>query len=385
MSVYSVPEGFTLDENSGRYYKTDIVNDPGSGASVQWVTWFDTNTGKYEQYSYPMAPIEQYPTGQQQAIQRNKKIAIGVIAAVVVLTLVLALVFIFKDNENGDAIFKQSDISILTEETVPSDEIDIETSESDDIETSSPEILIEDDGEDEDKRAEAINKLANIPYFGDISKLNMTADQAKAYAQAVRNAENPKADGDNYDLIVPMLIDVSNDGVPLLLIIPTKKDNSPGTPPIYSYYLLGFYNGRLQEICRTRNIAIVTLNGENILCAYDFGGEVGWDFGGFSFYIVSNGTAELIAQIDFESFYGIEDDPIPSVFYVNGESVSENVYNDVVRSLEFVYIDGLHFIRQHVPFNYINENDVTYKYLDNPFRRNDVEQMLFDYANALRR
>ena len=55
MQNYMIPEGFYLDQGSGLYYKVDEVTDE-LGNKVQWVTWFNDETGEYTQYSYPVEP-----------------------------------------------------------------------------------------------------------------------------------------------------------------------------------------------------------------------------------------------------------------------------------------------------------------------------------------
>jgi hypothetical protein len=48
-TAHHPPEGFTFDQNSGYYYiYTNSVNSQ-TGASEQWITWFDPNTGGYMQ------------------------------------------------------------------------------------------------------------------------------------------------------------------------------------------------------------------------------------------------------------------------------------------------------------------------------------------------
>jgi hypothetical protein len=48
--TYTPPEGFTLDPQSGKYYRYEAIVD-----GQQWVTWFDASSGQYEQVSYPAA------------------------------------------------------------------------------------------------------------------------------------------------------------------------------------------------------------------------------------------------------------------------------------------------------------------------------------------
>ncbi|MBE7022186.1 MAG: S-layer homology domain-containing protein [Ruminococcaceae bacterium] len=65
--------------------------------------------------------------------------------------------------------------------------------------------------------AEPVEKiLEKMVYFGDRSKCMMTAEMARAYADAIRSIENPKA----------ILVDNANDGMPLLLA--GKSDWSSG-------------------------------------------------------------------------------------------------------------------------------------------------------------
>ena len=52
MQNYLPPEGYLFDRNSGLYYQTQVVQQD-NGSYVQWVTWFNAETGTYSQYSYP--------------------------------------------------------------------------------------------------------------------------------------------------------------------------------------------------------------------------------------------------------------------------------------------------------------------------------------------
>lgn len=54
VTKYMPPEGFEIDPESLLFYRSDRGNDPDTGAPVQWVTWFDPNTGEYRQVSYPV-------------------------------------------------------------------------------------------------------------------------------------------------------------------------------------------------------------------------------------------------------------------------------------------------------------------------------------------
>ncbi len=52
MQRYYAPEGFVYDDNTGLYYKSDIVTEE-NGQQTLWITWFDAQSGEYSQYSYP--------------------------------------------------------------------------------------------------------------------------------------------------------------------------------------------------------------------------------------------------------------------------------------------------------------------------------------------
>lgn len=66
MEKYYPPEGFIRDKNSNLYYQKLIGTDE-NGVSVQYVTWFDAETGEYSQHQYPNEPISAEPNISQEA------------------------------------------------------------------------------------------------------------------------------------------------------------------------------------------------------------------------------------------------------------------------------------------------------------------------------
>ena len=72
---YAPPEGFLLDPSSGLYYNTAMGTDPETGAPVQWVTWFDANSGEYTQVSYPMEQTAPEPqrTSLEKPLQEERQ------------------------------------------------------------------------------------------------------------------------------------------------------------------------------------------------------------------------------------------------------------------------------------------------------------------------
>ena len=159
MSKYSPPEGFTLDPNSGRYYKTDIVCDTNTGASVQWVTWFDAYSGEYEQVSYPIQ--QQHKTSEQpikttpQQLPENKKIIIGILGVAAILILIFILVYAAWDLGDEDALpdtVNKSESARETEQVIKTDEPDL----------SSHEISADTDEDDNDSMPPNLYPLAGI-------------------------------------------------------------------------------------------------------------------------------------------------------------------------------------------------------------------------------
>ena len=381
MSTYTPPEGFILDPNSELYYMRTQGVDPQTGAHGEYITWFYPDSGQYQQQFYPSAPTPpptiNNPVGATtpgHPADKSKKPLIACLAAILVLAVVIGL-FIIRPRESSDS---ESDSNIPIESEL--------TSQPDEQDTLHVETSGEDTGDD--AFVMAVQQLGEIPYFGDRSILNLTAEQAQEYAQVVENAECTFG-FENYDRIIPMLIDVSNDGVPLLLIIPYGEELQNAWP-VFSFYLLGFNNGKVQEICRTGSIAIVTVDNENLLCAYIDSWDAYHDFGQFSLYRINNGTAELISELNFDKFYPIidEDTDIGDEtlsFKINGENVSEDVFEQVVGGFRSIISEGSHLVRMrtHYGHNLFEENDLIYEYLRSPFSRDQVKQAFINYANVM--
>ncbi|MCR4656518.1 MAG: hypothetical protein K5770_09860 [Lachnospiraceae bacterium] len=53
MAVYRAPEGYQYDDNTGLYY-TQVMAADASGSSFRVVTWFNPDTGEYDQQIYPL-------------------------------------------------------------------------------------------------------------------------------------------------------------------------------------------------------------------------------------------------------------------------------------------------------------------------------------------
>jgi len=393
MSTFTPPEGFTFDSNSGLYYMRTQGIDPQTGATGEFITWFYPETNQYQQQFYPSAsappPTTHNPVGvttpvypQQsqthQTVQNpeKKKLNNGAIVAIVIFIILVLGVGLF-----------------IMEPWASNDDPDIPQTYIAEIETP-VELSTPDEPPDEDTRDDAfamtIQQLSEIPYFGDRSILNLTSEQAIEYAKAVEIAECTR-DLENYDTIIPVLIDVSNDGIPLLLIVPIREECEK-TSPVGSFYLLGFNAGNIQEIYRERNIAVVTIDNENLLCAYYDSWDAYHDFGQFSLYRISNGTSEFISEVKFDKYYPFieedddDTDEKTNRYLIDGEQVSEDVFEQIVGGFRTILSEGTHLVRVrgHYGHNHFEENDLIYEYLDSPFSREQVVQAFIDYANVKR-
>ena len=85
-AVYAPPEGFALDSQSLLYYRSETVYDPQTGAAVQWVTWFDSKTGEYQQTSYPQteqqsAGLEPEPQNAEESETEQTKAGVAAVPA----------------------------------------------------------------------------------------------------------------------------------------------------------------------------------------------------------------------------------------------------------------------------------------------------------------
>jgi|GEM_PF-3315036 len=147
--------------------------------------------------------------------------------------------------------------------------------------------------------------IYHIPFWSNGAPLYLSAERASAFAEIVRSVEDRMRDfTTNYTMLYPVLIDVSGDGVPLLLLV-TYRDGiqrqgsfsvfSSNTE--YSNLLFGFADGEVQQLTWNTAISITEVEGEQLL-------TVGWvsDFGGYyDFYRIQSGAATFVMRKTFVS------------------------------------------------------------------------------------
>ena len=222
----------------------------------------------------------------------------------------------------------------------------------------------------------ALAAIADIPYFGDRSKCRMTADMARIYAEKVREASG--AASDNYGRIIPALVDAAGDGIPLLLLIPTRGDNNM---PIFSYRFFGFSNGSINEYTALGNISITITDEEPMVCTYRDFSDAGGEYVELAFYHAANGALVPIEdwQITYWSDVDLEGGNLSS-YYINGVEVNKDLYNQAANILRLVNEESTFLVRAHHSSFFLIEGDPLYEYLNKPIPRSDVVRMLLDYA-----
>ena len=70
MGKYREPEGYILDERTGLYY-SQIIGVDETGSQMQIVTWFNTESGEYSQYTYPIENADIMAHSSMQQVSQN--------------------------------------------------------------------------------------------------------------------------------------------------------------------------------------------------------------------------------------------------------------------------------------------------------------------------
>ena len=237
--------------------------------------------------------------------------------------------------------------------------------------------------------------LSQIPYYGDINKCRMSAKQALTYADLIQTADLKSVYGcgavDEYkgDGFYPVLLDVSNDGIPLLLLVVGNPPNESGILGSCSrYFLYGYKNGTIQEIKIRGNLGLSSINEERLL-VFEYEDTVEWASYGIEYHRIQNGTPELILEANayywIQSWgqYNIERNGKEYVmnrdyYFINNEEVGEEEFemkisNNKEKIERLLWEDGAD-LSVTEPFR---------KYLPKTNTRTQAAQVFQAYANSL--
>ena len=210
--------------------------------------------------------------------------------------------------------------------------------------------------------------ISYIPFFSDSAKFLLSTRQALVYVEAIRSAEVKHEYWGwghlTFDKIYPVFLDISGDGVPLLLIV--EKDDMYSWD-IHWNLLFGFKDGELQQITKLpTGIGIATLNDERLLalvCWSDFGGWI-------CLYRVQHGAAVHISSTHFKI------DRHNNAFYIDDVEAGENEFWEAMEELSIK-----HLMATTHPGT-VNSLLLFEKYLYQSFSREQVMQMFKNYANG---
>lgn len=164
--------------------------------------------------------------------------------------------------------------------------------------------------------------LKSLPYIGDISKCQMSAQQATAYIDVLHKVEQSFSSG--YEKNFAVLIDVSGDGVPLLLVwggnLPYEEC---GVEPQY----WGYQNGTAVKLpMGNLDTGIATWDGEVYFCNYNEIFSLDSDEL-HDFYRVKNGKLSKAHTMKWDNSTG------DSLFTIDGKSVNQEQYEATLQAM----------------------------------------------------
>lgn len=212
--------------------------------------------------------------------------------------------------------------------------------------------------------------IASIPFFGNPDTFNLPAAHALAYAEAIQNAGfGIDSLHFRFDTFYPVLIDISGDGVPLLLLV-EKADHTAqwGDLPLHPNLLFGFADGELQRITQFMAVGTTQKGDETLLtigAISDFGGS-------YNFYRVHYGAAIFDSTMLFVADWhgGVPHGEIN----INGEILSPEDYWAILETIPEVSL-----IEQWHPGNVVVSSALE-PYLMAAFTRGQAVQMFLDHA-----
>ena len=209
--------------------------------------------------------------------------------------------------------------------------------------------------------------ISYIPYFGNRDDFIMSAELAQAYVEAIRSAkivsEYWSWGNFAFDTLYPVLIDISGDGVPLLLL--AERDYEIGLGNSHWGILFGFLRGEFQRITEYPvGIGIATIGNERLLAL-----EAWSDFGGWiSLYRVHSGETRAVSTTYFfNDFHN-------NAFYIDDIQVSKSEFWRTIEEMSIEYL-----LRMDHPGT-IHPLPIFEEYLSQSFSREQAIQIFSGYV-----
>jgi len=218
-----------------------------------------------------------------------------------------------------------------------------------------------------------VTEISTIPFIGNRENFRLPAEHAQAYAHAISSA-GLEVDGlhFSFDTLYPILIDVSGDGVPLLLLIGQADETGQwGDLPLHPNLLFGFADN-LQLITQFMAVGITEFDGENLLT---IGGVS--DFGGsYHFYRVDGGAAEFVSTMIFVADW--HGGTPPGEISIDGVELSPEDYFAALEAIPTVSL-----IEKWHPGNVV-ATSLLQAHMPQPFTREQAAQIFTDHAAFVR-
>ena len=211
--------------------------------------------------------------------------------------------------------------------------------------------------------------ISTIPYYGEREKFRLPAEIALAYADAIQEAyvSVPAYGSYDFDDIWPRLVDVSDDGIPLLLLIDKKNQDESreggNASKRHTNLLFGYMDGKLQQIVEGPTSVGVLLDDEKFLVLMDESiSNV------YVMYRVNNGAAEVVSKTEFRE-QGFDE----RIFLIDEVEVSKNEYQAALSKFR---IERL-FVADRYGYSYDYTTD------GQSYSRDQLVQIFQDYAESL--
>ena len=216
-----------------------------------------------------------------------------------------------------------------------------------------------------------ITDISKIPYYGNSENIRLPKEHALAYAEAISDVKLDFGEKQySFDTFYPVLIDVSGDGIPLLLLAVEEHESFSDYFCVWNI-LFGYTDGALQRITEfPLGVGVSYAENETLLVLM-------WESDSWStydWYRVNNGAAEFIFTDSYEAWRN------EGVYRINDVDVSEEEFN---RAMFIEAPNRFEHLLSRGHTGYVFVDSAFTEYLQQLFTREQVEQIFRDYAETL--